>query len=134
MLSEPRPTKVAPDGEKRRSRGAQIFRYAHENVRLLALHKHVEDVVTQNGVKCAVRLLWSMVRIVPFDLKSFAAQKVYVRSVSTAVVQNAPLDVTEAEKLSRREGRTVSLLGSKMRIGIFAIRHGKRKKRESEVR
>jgi hypothetical protein len=64
-----------------------------------------------------------MVRVVPFDLESFAAQKVYICSMSAAVVQNASLDVTEAEKLSRWEGRTISLLGGKMRIGIFAIRH-----------
>jgi hypothetical protein len=134
VLTETGPPKVATDTVERRSRGPEILGYVHEHVRLLPLQENVQDVVAQDSVERALRALGGMMWIVAYDLESFAAQKIYVCSVSTAVVQNAPLDVTEAEKLSRREGRTVSLLGSKMRIGIFAIRHGKRKKRESEVR
>jgi hypothetical protein len=86
MLSESRSSEVTSDGEKGRSRRSEIFRYVHENIRLLSLHEHVENVVTQNGVKRAFRLLGSIVRVVAHDLESFLAQKVYVCSTSTAVV------------------------------------------------
>jgi hypothetical protein len=117
---------VTSDREKGRSRGPEIFRYVHENIRLLALHKHIEDVVTQNGVECTLRSLRCVVRVVAHDIESLFAEKVHVCSVTTSVVQYAAFDATEPEELSGREGRAVPFLGREMRIRIFATRHGPR--------
>jgi len=123
MRSEARSAEVASDCKKGRTRGAKVFRDVHQYVRLLTLHEHVEDVVAQNGVECALRTFGSVMGVVSFDLKSLLPQKVHVGPVAAAVVQHATLDVAEAEEFPGWEGGTVAILGCEMGIGIFAIGH-----------
>lgn len=123
VLSKARSAEIAPYRVEGRAGRSKVLRHVHQYLCLLALHKHVEDVVAKNRVERALRSLRGMMRVEAFNLKALILKKFHVRAMPASKVQHASTDVTEPEELASWKGRTVSIFGSKVRIGIFVTRH-----------
>ena len=103
---------VTTHGKKGRFRRSKKVRDIHHHFRLCVWFQYIQHIVAQNGIKLSVRILRTIIIVVPRDVIPLTFQLVCIKAIPATKVQNTSFQQIMLKQVTggHRKPRTPTLI------------------------